>query len=497
MDKNTIDPAKSIPTFYAGQSIFLTGATGFLGKVYIEKILRSCPDVREIFVLMRPKKGLNLNERLEKMLNLPLFDKLREEQSSSFKKLILVSGDISQENLDLSAVDRQMLTERVTIIIHSGASVKFNDSLKYAILTNTRSTRDICILAESMKNLVALVYVSTAYTHLDNPFIEEKMYPPVVDWRKMIKVAESLDEYILSIFTAKCLNNIPNTYIFSKNLAENVIQEYSLSLPCAIVRPSIVLNSLKDPIPGWIDNFNGPIGLFVVAGKGLLRVLVASNYISQNDIPVDTVINTIILVTWKLGLTTFTPDSTLLVVNCTLPEEKNFTLREFSNIITKLSEEIPCEGVLWTPSALFTESLIMHYVLTILWHILPAILIDLLLKLSGRRPMILGLQRKVYVTNRAVQHFMCNEWKFDNTNSRDLMSLIPSNNREMFSIDLSDFNVEKYARNALIGAKKYLLHEDMNRLDAAKAHRKRMDLFVATFKTIVAIGMLWMIYKCS
>jgi len=47
-----------------------------------------------------------------------------------------------------------MLVERVTIIIHTAASVRFNDSLTYAILTNTRGTRDICILAQSMKNLI-------------------------------------------------------------------------------------------------------------------------------------------------------------------------------------------------------------------------------------------------------------------------------------------------------------------------------------------------------
>lgn len=83
-----------------------------------------------------------------------MYDKLREKQFLNFKKLIPVFGDISQENLNLSVADRQMLIERVTIIIHNAASVKFNDSLKYAILTNTRSTRDICILAENMKNLV-------------------------------------------------------------------------------------------------------------------------------------------------------------------------------------------------------------------------------------------------------------------------------------------------------------------------------------------------------
>lgn len=86
-----------------------------------------------------------------------LYDKLREEQPSNFKKLIPISGDASKENLGLSAIDRQTLAERVTIVIHAAANVKFNNSLKYAIFINTRSTRDICILAQSMKNLIVRI----------------------------------------------------------------------------------------------------------------------------------------------------------------------------------------------------------------------------------------------------------------------------------------------------------------------------------------------------
>lgn len=52
---------------------------------------------------------------------------------------------------------------------------------------------------------------------------------------------------------------------------------------------------LRDPIPGWINNFNGLIGLLTVGGKGILQVAYANNYTYQNDIPIDTVINTIIL----------------------------------------------------------------------------------------------------------------------------------------------------------------------------------------------------------
>ena len=62
----------SIATFYAGRNIFITGGSGFLGKVLIEKLLRSCPGIGHIFILMRPKKGLSIDDRLKKMLELPV-----------------------------------------------------------------------------------------------------------------------------------------------------------------------------------------------------------------------------------------------------------------------------------------------------------------------------------------------------------------------------------------------------------------------------------------
>ncbi|XP_071649873.1 fatty acyl-CoA reductase 1-like [Temnothorax longispinosus] len=489
----TIDPAKSIPAFYAGQSIFLTGPTGFLGKVFIEKVLRSCPDVREIFLLMRPKKGLSINERLEKILNLQLFDKLREERPSNFKKLIPISGDVSEKGLGLSAVDKQILVERVTIVIHAAASVRFNDTLKYAIFANTRATRDICILAQSMKNLKALVYVSTAFAHVNNLFTEEKAYPPIADWQKMIDVAESLDEHTLKVFTAKCLDYAPNTYIFSKNLAESIIQEYSSFLPCAIVRPPIVTSSIKEPVPGWIDNIYGPIGFFIGCGKGVIQIGCCNKYVHENLIPVDIVIKVMLVVSWKRGLTSFSTDSNLLVLNCT--NEKCTTFQYDIKMVFSVANEVPFEGIVWTPNVILTDNYIVFYILTILLHILPAILIDLILKFSGRPPMLVRLMKKVYVANRAVSYFSFREWKFSNTNQLALMSSIPPDNRDMFSFDYSDYDLREYIKNSIIGVKRFLLYEDLNRLDAARSHGKRVYLFVTVVETIISIGILWIIFK--
>ncbi|XP_039310287.1 fatty acyl-CoA reductase 1 [Solenopsis invicta] len=490
----TVNPAESISTFYSGQSILLTGATGFLGKVFFEKVLRACPDVREIFLLMRPKRESNINERLKKILNLPLYEKLYKEQSSNFEKLVPISGDINEKGLGLSAADRQMLVERVTIIIHAAADVKFNNSLKNVIFANIRATRDVCILAKDMKNLIALVYVSTAYTNVDKQFIEEKVYSPVADWQKMIQMAESLDEHTLNIFSAKCLDYIPNTYIFSKNLAESIIQDYSSYLPCAIVRPSVVMSTLIDPFPGWIDNVYGPIGLSIASGKGLIRVGYCDKYVNENIVPVDIVIKTILTASWKVGLntTSFTANSTPFVINCV--SQKHATYEESKKKLFSVLKEVPFEEI-WTPNVMLTNNFVLFYILTILWHILPAILIDLILKFSGRQPMLIKLQKNVYVINCAVSYFSLHEWKFGNKNWFSLLSSIPTDNRNTFSFDYSYFDIREYIKNCTMGAKRHILHENLNQLDAVKARNKRICLLVTVLKTFISIGMLLIVYK--
>jgi len=50
-----------VDTFKNG-TVFVTGSTGFLGKVLIEKLLRSC-DIKCIAVLVRSKRGLAAHQR--------------------------------------------------------------------------------------------------------------------------------------------------------------------------------------------------------------------------------------------------------------------------------------------------------------------------------------------------------------------------------------------------------------------------------------------------
>lgn len=128
----------------------------------------------------------------------------------------------------------------MNFVYHIAASVRFDDSLKDAIIMNTRGTREVTLLAKEMKHLEVLVHFSTAYCHTDKNVVEEKMYPPITDWRTTIELAEKADSHILDVFTAKYTDPFPNTYTFTKGLAEHVVNDLCEGVvPAVIIRPSI------------------------------------------------------------------------------------------------------------------------------------------------------------------------------------------------------------------------------------------------------------------
>jgi fatty acyl-CoA reductase len=64
----TMNTASDVPGFFKGRSVFITGGTGFMGKVLLEKLLRSCPGIATIYLLMRPKRGNDVRIRQEELI---------------------------------------------------------------------------------------------------------------------------------------------------------------------------------------------------------------------------------------------------------------------------------------------------------------------------------------------------------------------------------------------------------------------------------------------
>jgi FlaA1/EpsC-like NDP-sugar epimerase len=103
--------------FDASSAVLLTGATGYIGSLLLEKLLRST-DVGRVYVLVRPRRGAAPAERLSRVLKGPLFHLITPEQEA---RVTAVAGDIMQPGLGLSPEDEAMLEENVDTVLHSAA----------------------------------------------------------------------------------------------------------------------------------------------------------------------------------------------------------------------------------------------------------------------------------------------------------------------------------------------------------------------------------------
>lgn len=61
----------------------------------------------------------------------------------------------------------------------------------------------------------------------------------------------------------------------------------------------IVIGTEKEPVPGWIDTFHGPIGLFIGIGKGVIRTAFSRPTTRPDYMPVDISIKGMIVAAWK------------------------------------------------------------------------------------------------------------------------------------------------------------------------------------------------------
>lgn len=119
----------------------------------IDKLLRSCPDVENIYLLVRPKKGLDIHTRLEEIFDDLVFEQLRAKVPKFRHKIVAIDGDCSLAGLGLKITDRQTLISNVDIVFHAAATVRFDEKLRLAVNINVHGTRELLDLCTHMKHL--------------------------------------------------------------------------------------------------------------------------------------------------------------------------------------------------------------------------------------------------------------------------------------------------------------------------------------------------------
>ena len=269
-----------------GHHVLLTGATGFLGKVVLEQLLRrrAALGIDKVTVVVRAKRGVLPRERLAReLLVSPCF---RNLEGAWKDRVEAVAGDLGEAGAGLAPKDAVRLQREVTHVIHCAASVDFDRPLAEAAQANVTSSLNMLGLAKGMPQLLRFVSTSTAYvTPWRKGPIPEALAPlPRPAEAIWADVQAGVDEKKLLGETGHA-----NTYTYTKCLAEHLLVQARAQVPLRIVRPSIISASWRQPMPGWIDSKAAFAGFVFTIGAGLLRVIDADPNTRLDIVPVDTV----------------------------------------------------------------------------------------------------------------------------------------------------------------------------------------------------------------
>lgn len=472
---------EGLKRFYADKNVFITGATGFLGVCLLEKILRTIPDHGEIYLLIRPKRGKEISERLEEIKKNSVFERLLEEKpvEKVFEKVKAIAGDVGEENLGLSDQDRDLLRQKINVIFHSAATLDFGDTLKTTVDINLLGTRRVTQLAEQCPNLNVLVHVSSAYVNSYRLDADEVIYPLLKDPEDVIDMVSKMTAEELEKRTPEILGDHPNTYTITKHMAEHEIQRCEGKFPCTIVRPSMIVGAWKEPTPGWTISKNGPQGFLMGASKGVIRRLPVAKHLVYDYIPVDIVVNNLLAAGYHAGIT---KPNKVEIYQSTSSTRNPFKWASVENSVNGYLHDFPLMGAVWYPNLKFIPSITYYKISAFFVHIIPALILDTVTKLAGGRPILLKLHRNVNTSLDRLAKFIFTEWKFSAKNTTDLQEWLNSDDKDEFNMDISALVWPVYFDDLTLGARTYLSKEPRKTIEAAKKKDKILLAIHIAFK---------------
>ena len=307
----------SIEARLAGRKLLVTGATGFLAKVFVEKLLRDCPEVEKIYLLIRPRgSGKSAKERLiREVRDSSCFDRLRGLLGLDFEefwnsKVEAIAGDLTKERLGLDGQDYEDLANELDFIVNSAATVSFDERLDLALDLNTLGPRRLLDLSRK-GGKIPLLHVSTCYVcGMRSGRIAEDLSPPrsngdyeafqlleqlqAASTQELEQGADSRALIDRGMSLARKLG-WNDTYTMTKWLGEQLLVSQGADLPLIILRPAIIESAKREPQVGWIDGLRMADPLVMAFGRGQLDCFPADPRVKIDFIPVDLVANGMIV----------------------------------------------------------------------------------------------------------------------------------------------------------------------------------------------------------
>ncbi|XP_023220295.1 uncharacterized protein LOC111622181 [Centruroides sculpturatus] len=466
--------------------------TDYVAAIGLKGILRSmlC-DEAKVFDFVPSDAVVNL--MLAAAWRKSIFEDVLLKNPEITDKVKCIEGDLTRENLGISSCHMNLIMKNVSVVFHLAASVKFGESFRDSFVNNVETTKNVVEVCRQMKNLVAFVHASTAYSFCDRKEVDEKIYTMARSYEEFKNIANVENYASVQITEENLLENRPSTYHLTKAITENYLNNFCRDLPIIIVRPSIVGCTWKEPFSGWNDGNSGTDYVAAIGLKGILRSMLCDEAKVFDFVPSDAVVNLMLAAAWRKSVMPRRREDEIAVYNCTSGSINPFTTQQFFKCLNANYWKYPSENTFLYPTNIPKKSYYWNRVCIMTQHQLPAILADVLQVAIGRKPKMMKVYDKVHNNLSLLEYFCTRDWKFSTRNVRQLLERMSTKDKQCFDFDISRLNWDRYMEDYFLGIRRFVLKED----DSTIARSRKLILMkyyiILLAKCVLLFGFLYIL----
>lgn len=196
------------------KTVLITGSTGALGSYLLSNLLQE-HNVHVILLIRASSHEAALHRVADQVRSNPNVEVYR--------------ADLTHDFLGLDSHEYEDLASRVTHVLHSAASTRFNLPLHDARLQNVETTRKMLQFAQDCKRLIRFVHMSSALTA----------------GKRTGVIYEHEFKHDAGFI---------NTYEQTKYESEEFVREHRSKLPIVILRPPLIITKPH-------EKYDGPVNL--------------------------------------------------------------------------------------------------------------------------------------------------------------------------------------------------------------------------------------------
>lgn len=205
---------------------FITGCSGYLGSYILKELIQDSSQ-KKIYVLSRRSSQNKISGTIE-----------------NNKKVVIVTGDITKDEIFDDLDQMKNVQKEVTTIIHGAAKYDLKSTHKENYLTNVLGTQNLINFAKECNSLKVFAHISSIAVagNIRREYQEDELEQP---------------------------SDVMNPYAQTKYESEKLVRRACLPAHKIIYRPGAILGDSRDPLAFKAD---GPYLVFSKISKVLRRL---------------------------------------------------------------------------------------------------------------------------------------------------------------------------------------------------------------------------------